>query len=59
MSLSGTVSADFNITDKRTIGFAANVSYNPRLSPSISYADGVGAGQANKLYGATPPATAT
>lgn len=52
MSLSGSVSADFSVIDKRTIGLASNVSANPRLTFNLPIADGVGQGQANQLYGA-------
>lgn len=53
MALSGSITVDFNLTDTRTVGLAAGIRSNPRVNQTINLADGVGSGQANKVYGFT------
>ncbi len=52
-SIDGTTSIQFQINDRRTVGLnsGVNISINP--TPSVTFANGSGANQANQLYQAT------
>ena len=49
-SIDGTVGATFTVNDRRTIGINTNANLPVNAQPSISFADGTGAGQAKVLY---------
>jgi hypothetical protein len=52
MAIDGTVSGQFTANDRRTVGLSAALGVNigVNVAPSTTFADGVGAGQANVLY---------
>jgi hypothetical protein len=49
-TIDGTVSATFTMNDRRTIGINTNANLPVNAQPSISFANGAGAGQAKVLY---------
>lgn len=49
-AIDGTVSATFTMNDRRTIGINTNANLPVNAQPSISFANGAGAGQAKILY---------
>lgn len=51
MSVSGSVTIDFNLTDTRAVGLATGVRNNPRITQTLNFSDGTGAGAGNTLYG--------
>jgi hypothetical protein len=52
MAIDGTVSGQFTANDRRTVGLSPTLGVNigVNVAPSTTFADGVGAGQANVLY---------
>lgn len=50
MSIDGTVSASFQINDRRSVGIGANANIPCNAQASATFADGAGALQANVLY---------
>lgn len=50
MSIDGTLTAVFQMNDRRTVGIATAGNLGANLQPSVTYSDGVGANQANILY---------
>jgi hypothetical protein len=58
MAIDGTVSIGFVGNDRRTVGINTGANLGVNFQPSITYADGVGANQANVLYQASLALTA-
>lgn len=52
MAIDGSVSANFVANDRRTVGLSTTngVNIGCNVNPSVTFSDGVGAGQANVLY---------
>ncbi len=54
MAITGTISGQLALNDRRTVGLSTNANIAINVQPSAVFTDGVGALQANVLYQATP-----